>query len=156
MQTCSIADSIQRHTSSNWNQLWFLPDIVIAAGLITLFANRKQLLKRQVLNGICVWVALFAIRWMVEKANPCSMPQTHPGRDSRHFLLTGHLITAAIIAWILATSPAIPRSVVAFATLLAITIGPISILTREHYTRDVVVTWLILLGLLFAFRLRKS
>lgn len=145
---CTIDDPIHSTTSTSLNHWYYLPDILlsisIAILILTLVTSYVSTCMLSVVLVLYLIIMGCRETW-ARYVYPCTMPETYPGRNADRYIITGHLLAVGLIAYIVVRSTA-PSPIKVSAVGIAIIMGLISVITREHYTVDVAVT----LPLIFA------
>lgn len=147
---CTVTDPIQNVTPISLNQWYWLPTALLATVVvilvITLCTQRVSVFL--VVVVLTIYVVVMCIREVVaEFVDPCTMPETYPDRNADRYIITGHLLTCGLIAYVVAKSTA-PMGAKIWTVGVAIMIGLVSVVTREHYTDDVLVTIAILFAIM--------
>lgn len=145
----SQSDPIHRITSADtWNRFWWVPDILLLCqfGLVIFVGEFRPGCGFYVTLAL-TYLAIHVIRRMLRNRNMCEIAGQHDSRpDKTRYIITGHLLTAAFLCYLLIYGKLqVPRSAQVAAVIITVLMGLASVITREHYTSDVLWTWLLLL-----------
>lgn len=145
----SFSDPIHRMTSADtWNRFWWVPDILllIQFGLVIFVGDFRPACGFYVKLAL-VYFTIHVIRRMLRNRNLCEIAGQHDSRpDKTRYVITGHLLTAAVLCYLLIYGKLqVPRSAQVAAVVNTVFMGLASVITREHYTSDILWTWLLLL-----------
>ena len=150
VRTCTVNDTIQGVTSYTMNKWYWAPNFYIVLSVVILVVvliceYRLHTTWCLVITVIVIYLVIAGIRQFVMMyVDPCIMPDLVPDRDARRFIISGHLLTVGLIAYIIwRVSKSILLKVIMLIAVLSV--GPVLVITREHYTSDIMVTWILLL-----------
>jgi len=150
LEICPQSRSDPFHTMTDaayWNRLWWLPDVLLLCqfGLV-IFVGRFSLICGFYVKLALLYFAIQVIRRMLRNRSLCEIAGQHDSRpDKTRYVITGHLLTAAFLCYLLLYGKVqVPNIAQVASIAITLCMGVASILTREHYTSDVLWTWLLL------------
>jgi len=150
LPTCKQSQTDPFHTMTSaayWNRIWWLPDaLLLCQFALIIFAGTFQPRCGFYVKLALVYLALHVIRRMLRNRAMCEIAGQHDSRpDKTRYVITGHLMTSAFLCYLLLFGKdQVPRIAQVSSIAITLFMGIASILTREHYTSDVLWTWLLL------------
>lgn len=157
---CTVKDPIHDGTPTTLNKFFFLPDVILllnASVVITgiTLSDTPKLHQPPAffIIVLLIYFIIMRVRRMLNRKMDCNIRDTHASRhDKTWHIITGHLLTSALLTfsfWHGTNAAPVFKRISLILTLL---MGPVSALTREHFTIDVIVTWGILLALYWLYK----
>jgi hypothetical protein len=118
-------------------------EALLLASLLWYKRIDAELAKKVGLIALC----LFLIRYFIQRLTNCranvNVQRPLLSSSDRWYILSGHTIAASLMAYLIIQAPNVPGLAKGLAGLLAVGTVTASIITREHYTVDIILTFII-------------